>query len=244
MRRSELRRIFDQDKLGAYSREHQELLSSVEPFNGGEYPVDNISFHFDSGTRSVAYLRCLFDAKGLFSPADGVLRFLDMGHKTALFPIYASRHGWLGYGIELCIDWYAVSKYNVTEAVNSGMVIDGSVRVANGSFFPSRFRVRRPRDTNIDVYRHSIEVHTGVNRNAYSELGITPKDIDLWYHFQVETFDNIIRFFAKYAKSGSFLLFNVTNLRERHKLPRKVHLEATLVDHINRGMTMNLYRKD
>ena len=121
------------------------------------------------------------------------------------------------------------------EAENIGFVPKDSIKIAHGNFFPKYFEIKRV--DNIysgnnyeDLYGQFLEeklkdCHTN---NPYSELNICLNKVDLFYHFQVERHENLLRFFLENAKPGAILGINRTMLREKYSVPR--NLKKIIVD--------------
>ena len=56
------------------------------------------------------------------------------------------------------------------------------------------------------------------NTGCYEQLGLSPDEVDVFYHYQVERTDNLLRFLAEYGKDGAFLLLT-RSMPEKYKLP-------------------------
>ncbi len=72
--------------------------------------------------------------------------------------------------------------------------------------------------------------------NPYAELGIGLHEIDLFYHYQVERRDNILRLFAQYGRVGAHLLF-VRSVFDTATTPSNI-------DEIAQWNGLYLYRKE
>jgi len=149
-------------------------------------------FHATSCEEDIKYIEKLLDELN-----KGI--FLDLGSGEGKIVHLARAHAWKAYGIELNKDICSKEK-----------------NICHGSFFPDNFEVKR-----IENNISEDPFHDKFAKVSFK----TPIDydkVDLFYHFQVERQDNILRLFSKYAKSCAHLLFNQTIMGENYSVPTNV----------------------
>jgi len=131
--------------------------------------------------------------------------FFDIGLGKGLPIAWAAHKGATSFGSD-------VSEEAVRLAVEyfsqlNGF-IRGSIEVALGNStypdLPDLYNVPICGQKQLEQYDYSID--------PYSTLGISPRDIDFFYHYQVLPTRHVLDFFSKYAKRGAWLLFATTFL--------------------------------
>src|SRR3989338_82560 len=135
---------------------------------------------------------------------------LDLGSGLGQLVFYAERMGFEPYGIELCDTCYKISQENLSLAEHLGLITPNKVKLARGSFFPNGFSLERRLKEDGDEFRNLLSRHHSEcisSINPYQELGKEPTDFDVFFHYQVESRKNILRFFADYARVGAILFF-------------------------------------
>lgn len=165
----------------------------------------------------------------------GVL--LDFGSGAGEAVIYGAHHGWQSYGIEFCNNAYGLSIRNIQSAEEAGYITQGLAKIVHGNFFPNDFQVRRHDDREEDGFREPIEKHTRECEagNPYIDLGVGLDQVDLFFHYQVERRDNILRLVSERAKSGAKLLFRAT-ISDSFEVPQNL---AEIIS----GEPLTLYEK-
>ncbi len=154
--------------------------------------------HMTSTPEDFALVRCILDAN--FSGKN----FLDLGSGLGFAALYAAHHGWKSYGIEIGPKTYIASLENIA---TSTLPMLEKPRIAHGSFFRQSDELRRKSREQDPLGDYLIEAtNYARSLDAYSTLGLSPSDIDLFYHFQIETLENLLPFFSKHAKVGAHLL--------------------------------------
>ncbi len=153
--------------------------------------------------------------------------FLDLGSGGGEIVIRFARKGWQSYGIDFCFNCYQVAQEEIARCEEEGHIPQGKAKIAWGNFFPPEFPVFQSQDRTEDSFRKDIANHLRDNHpsgNPYSRLGIALAEIDVWYHYQVERRENILRLFAEYAKSGAELFF-ISSFRDTFTVPANLTLE-------------------
>jgi len=154
--------------------------------------------------------------------------FLDLGSGSGVSVIYGAHHGWHSYGIDFCKNAVDFSLKNIKSAEQAEYINPGLVRIVHGSFFPNDFRVERLDDKDQDLFHDALETHRQActATKPYDHLGISLDQVDLFYHYQVERKDNLLRLISEYAKPGAKFLFNATNY-DAFELPGNIELIAS-----------------
>ena len=184
-----------------------------------------------SGTKEwyLSYIRCLFDAKRLFTPTGEKTIFLDLGCGDGNVVIYAAHHGWQAYGIDFDEQCYDLASKAISEATSISFIQEGTAKVAFCNFFPSNFEVSRFDDDTQDAFRECIDLHfisAPPLEVSATELELHLDQVDLFYHYQIERQDNLLRLFSEYAKLGAYLLIAQTMVDETFAIPKNVFLES------------------
>ncbi|MFA6462051.1 MAG: hypothetical protein WCV90_07345 [Candidatus Woesearchaeota archaeon] len=184
-----------------------------------------------------ACLYCLADHLVTEKPLEET-SFLDLGSSIGNILWNAANIGFKTYGIDMDQECYEASGDIVEMAEKKGIIPTGRTKIAWGNFFPKEFKVKT--SVRHDGFRDRINEHLLQlpDQDPYVTLGITPPEVDLFYHFQVERLDNILRFFAEYAHSGARLMF-VHSEKDSPRLPKGVRMmESFGQDHVK------LFQKD
>ncbi len=184
---------------------------------------------------------------GSYAYSRGVLRrvsrdlppgnFLDLGSGAGTIVIEMASESWNSYGIDFCHNCYELGNENIKLVEKEKYIKKKSAKIAHGNFFPKEFVLSRT-DKKEDSFREDIEthLHTCQNKNPYQKLHLKIKEIDLFYHYQVERKDNILRLFAQQAKPEARLFF-VKSFDDAYTLPPNIEKESEL------DSTFFLYRK-
>ncbi len=207
-----LEEVFNKKKLKEYCLD----CKADKPFQPALFNGDEIFgslFESSMTTRpeDLAYLRCLLDAKELFDPEGKKPVFLDLGGGLANPNIYAAHHGWLSYYVDSSKNCYELALKNIENAELAEYIPKNSIKVAHGNFFPKDFSLERL-SYEKDHFRKFVEknIESCPTDDIYSMFGLGLNKVDLFYHFQLERQENILRFFSKYAKPGAMLLFTLS----------------------------------
>lgn len=197
----------------------------------GEFLTQNSS----SELAHVTMLRILFSQKNEFRQTGDKPVFYDLGCGVGALAIYAAHDGWLGLGSEFDDGHYQRALKNIDDAVRTNLIGADQAKVAYGNFFPDGFRVESG-DPQVDIFRGYLRERSQVpSINFRESFGIDISDVDLFYHFQVELRNNVLRFFVEFAKSGAMLAF-VPTINDKEILPSGV-------DFLGRQSLMRLYQK-
>jgi len=216
-----------------------EFKISDKQYAKGAMLYDIVSEAFPELTRDL--LKCYFAAGPSMSsyPAHSIYissiiskrktmqeipKFLDLGCGKGLIVALASYMGCESYGIEYHKKLVEFSKKGLEE-VDSKLRFNIEPRINYGNFFPKDFKLERL--SSDDDFKKWNERHfyTSRDTDAYSELGIHSDQIDIFYHYQIQDFNSVIRFFSEYAKHGSWLLFAPSvQFIDKMKLPENIHL--------------------
>ncbi len=183
-----------------------------------------LGFHASS-TFATGEIRALLRRKDLFAKKKK-LNFLDLGCGLGHIVILAAHDGWQAFGIDISSDAIKFAKKNIKDIENKGNLPKARAQVSVGSFFPSEFKTERTENTYFDLFREEIEEYTTgkTYANSYNNLGLDLKDVDLFFHWQIEKESNMLRFFAKYASPGSLFLFIRTYGRKKIPLGDNIKL--------------------
>ncbi|MFC1648813.1 hypothetical protein ACFL1B_05125 [Nanoarchaeota archaeon] len=108
-------------------------------------------------------------------------------------------------------------------AEETDFIQPGKARIAQGNFFPTDFQVKRHDVEKEDKYRSQIEEHLRDYKagDPYRDLGLSLDQVDLFYHYQVERKDNILRLISERAKPGAKLLFTAS-MRDTCEVPENL----------------------
>lgn len=181
----------------------------------GEYGTTHSTTLFTD----LALLRYFFEQKQLISPKDTPL-FLDLGSGIGNILIYASHQGWKAIGIEFSKECCNASKENIKKAEQEGYIPKNSIQITHSNFFPKEFKIKKlPKSKKEDDFREDLD-----NCEKKSLRKIKPeffKDIDLFYHYQVERRENILTLFSEYAKEKAILVYVATK-KDSFKLPKNI----------------------
>lgn len=157
---------------------------------------------------------------------------LDLGSGSGEAVIYGAHHGWRSYGIEFCRNAHGLSIRNISSAERAGYIKPGLAKIAHGNFFPDDFQVTRLDDHEEDAFHEELERHRescgsqNPHSTPYNTLGITLDEIDLFYHFQVERSDNILRLISERGKPGTKLFF-ASSFSDTFKVPDNIEIVAS-----------------
>ncbi len=179
-----------------------------------------------------ATLCMLFDRSELYSPSYDKPVFLDLGSGTGVQVIYAAHFEWQAYGIDFSRVCYDAAQQNIQSAERAGFIPEKGASIALGDFFPPDFdclgRWKDSAVTTLDrvvslasfdrrlnrsgfsrCFQREIQDHNleAAGCDPYKKLGIDLAEVDLFYHYQVERCDRILKLFAERAKVGAWLLF-------------------------------------
>ncbi len=200
----------------------------------------NASTSSDNDFLSV--LRMVFlNPQGIVKTSKEKPVFLDLGSGTGLPVIYAARDGWQSYGIEFNRGAYEFSIENIKRAEELGMIKQGTARIAHGNFFPEGFY--RPRKKSLyDKFRKYLDFHEAHKTgDPYAELNLRVEDVDLFYHYQVELKDPLLRLVEERGKPGAILI--ITNLNGDIPKAGKNIEDLGSIRTPNIGEKMCIYRK-
>jgi len=169
-----------------------------------------------------ATLRLMLSKKERFTPSRDRPVFYDLGCGIGTMVIYGAHDGWYGLGTEFDKDHFEGALENMGIAAEASFIDKNHAMVAYGSFFPEGFEIRQ--DSNgMDMFRWYLQ-----SREEKSEridiqrlFNFNLSEVDLFYHYQVELKDNILRFFAEYAKKGALLMF-VPIMDDKAEMPKGV----------------------
>lgn len=218
--------VFTTQKFNEYYHDCQE----EKPFRSSVYRSEHkwslggmISGHMTTKPHDLVYIRCLFNANELFDPSREKPVFLDLGSGLANMVIYSAHQGWLGFGVDFSADYHEEALRNIRDAISAGFIPQDSARVAYGNFFPPGFKIDDFCEQDrfgrfINDYLPSCPVNDVYD----SELGLGLDEVDLFYHFQVQRLDDVLRLFSEHAKPGAMLFFHRTMLDETFVLPHDV----------------------
>ena len=196
---------------GPAQRDVNEILG-IKPFDGAAYdPKKGIflgnpkTFHGTTPPHYLAFLVGLFDAVaqaiGYHRPA-----FLDLGSGIGEVVIYAAHRGLNAYGIDFDEAHHQEAVRKIGIATKTGFTGHGNAKVACGSFFPESFKAERIlNNPEEDMYADEHQSPEHRKRDCYPELGIGLGQVDLFYHYQAERVQNILRLMSEYAKTRSIL---------------------------------------
>lgn len=227
-----LEKIVDLSYLKEYSEEIYTHLS-----DGIILSVGN-----DIGSSSeplyLAILRCILHQKDLFPQDAEILNFLDMGSSATLPGIYAAHHGFMSHNIEAIAKYYAKGMSNIERARSNGLIDGKKIKLVLGDMYPKYFKRERESYSLFEYRLHNITLRSP--KDSYERLGIDPGDIDVFYHYQVDSKKNLLTFFSKCAKKGAIFVF-VDYYKDRCILPDNV-IEFG-IRNISPSYKLRLYRK-
>ena len=152
--------------------------------------------------------RTLLRRRDIFPKKKDRHTFLDLGCALGHAVILAAYEGWQAYGIDISSDAICFARMNIEDLVIKKYIQSGRAHVAVGNFFPAKFSVERGEFPFQDWFREEIESYatTPISEDAYETLGLDVRNIDLFYHYQVERASNLLSFFADYAAKGALFL--------------------------------------
>jgi hypothetical protein len=228
------------EKIKQYESECDGKLA-IKPYSIDEdgFIIGDGDKHWTTPSNYLAVMRYLFDQKEIFHPEGGKPILLDLGSALCNVVIYAAKHGWLSFGIEIDETCYNEGLKNIAVAENVGFMEKNSCKTALGNYFPKGFELETIIETEGERWlRESFErkIQQAVGKEPYKELGIRLDKVDLFYHFQIERRNNILRLFSGYAKKEAMLAF-LAVLKETFTVPGDVRECARFDDLI-------LYVKD
>ena len=191
-----------------------ELSNRKQPFKKiltiGDSDIGFLGTHMTTKGYDLASIIAIFKSKQLFNPTQSKPIFLDLGCGLANVVIYAAHHGWISYGVDSNIHCYNASIENIGKAIEAEFISEGSAKVAYGNFFPPSFVLEKmPNYEKEDPFRKTLDkqLEECPVLDVYaSQLNLRLSDVDLFYHFQVERQNNILRFFSEYGKRDAMLL--------------------------------------
>ncbi len=174
------------------------------------------TMHSTSLFTHTALMRFIFEQKQLFPEKP---TFLDLGSGIGNMTIYAVHHGWKGIGIEFSEECYKASLENIKTASDADYIKKDNIKIIHSSFFPKGFKIEKKEKEGEDDFRKNLKIlEKKAPKKITSEV---LKKVDLFYHYQVERRQNILNFFAEYAKDNSMLVF-VETREDSYTLPSNV----------------------
>ena len=212
-------------------------LSDVKRVIKGEhgYMGGFLTQNSSSELSHATMLRVLFGQKNDINQTADKPVFYDLGCGVGALVAYAAHDKWLGLGAEFDHPHFKAAQKNIDDAVRAGLIKEGQARIAYGNFFPEGFKIESG-DPDVDIFRGYLRQGEQAPRiNFRDAVGIDVSDVDLFYHFQVELRNNILRFFAESAKSGALLAF-VPTINDTESLPSRI-------DYLGSQSLMRFYRK-
>ena len=237
--------------------------SAVEQKIGGPFGL-----HGGTHARDCSSQRAVLESKELFTSDYDKPIFLDLGFGAGRQLIYAAHHGWQAYGIDLSSRCLDLAQDAIIQATNKGYIEEGSVRIAQGNFFPRDFdRFGRSIDDVLSALSDVIPLNAQLekklwkkgfavsfkggirklkkeckNRDPYADIDLALEEVDLFYHYQVERHNRIVRLFSERAKKGAFLLFN-RSLNDTPKAYENVRVVEQAGKDLGEGYILVLYKK-
>jgi len=193
---------------------HTDEILGLKPFDDvGIYDPkrrivlgDPRSFHGTTPPNYLAFLVGLFDALAQTGDSNKKPVFLDLGSGTGKIVIYAASYGWDAYGIEFDDAHNEAALEKIAMATKTGFIKVGNAKVACGNFFPESFKAERIlNNPEEDMYADEHQSPEHRKRDCYAKLGIGLGQVDLFYHYQAERVQNILRLMSEYAKTRSIL---------------------------------------
>jgi len=167
----------------------------------------------------LALFRYFLNQKELISPKKTPV-FLDLGSGVGNILIYASHQGWKAIGIEFSKECCNASKENIKKAEQSGYIQRNNIEIIHSNFFPKKFKIKKlPKNKKEDDFREDLDkCEKKCSKKIKPEFF---KEIDLFYHYQVERRQNILNFFSEYAKEKAILVYVATK-KDNFKLPENI----------------------
>ena len=211
-------------------------------------------------------LRALLSHRDLFTPTAEKPVFLDLGFGAGKQVIYAAHEGWQAYGVDISSECLAAAQAMISNAIQGGYIPEGLAKVVQGDFFPRDFNrfgrsldeilvtfakhlspkyLKRLQRSGFElVFKREIKEmkRTAPSSDPYAELGISLDEVDVFYHYQVERHDRIVRLFSERAKRGAFLLFN-RSLNDKSKEYDNVKVVEEAGTDRGEGYILVLYQK-
>ena len=202
----------------------------------------------------LALVRTLLDRKDLFSPSAEFPILVDLGTGSGKMLIYGAKHGWKCFGVEGDKECVERAQKDIKDAEDANFIEAGLALVAEGDFFPTNLRVSRVPDNRSEDpffgflnagYDHSKNSSPDAPLGVWESMGLDIAEADLWYHFQVERHENLLRFFKLHAKSGAYLVINQTMTLDTFDCPDNVEKLASFGPHYLPGLprAFELFRK-
>lgn len=129
-------------------------------------------------------------------------KVLDLGSGLGIACLTFAREGCEVVGIEINDEKHLISKENLIKSKSLGVIShEAEVTLIHGNFFPNNFTPRRGLPE--DVFCRYLLEKSPTRFQEGSMIHI--RTADLFYHYQVETVENLLNFFVKYAKPGALL---------------------------------------
>lgn len=221
------------EKIKQYGSECDGTIA-IKPYGIDEdgFIIGDGNKHWTTPSKYLAVMRYLFDQKEIFHPEGSKPVLLDLGSALCNVVIYAAKHGWLSFGIEIDEICHNTGLKNIADAENLGFIEKNSCKTALGNYFPKGFELETLIETEGERWlRKSFEEHIlkASAKEPYQELGISLGQVDLFYHFQIERRNNILRLFSSYAKKEAMLAF-LAVLKETFDVPQNVEEVARYDD--------------
>lgn len=178
-----------------------------------------------------ALMRFLFELKQLF-PEKPI--FLDLGSGVGNLTIYAAHHGWKAIGIEFSKECCNASLENIKTADEVNYINKSNTEIIHSSFFPKDFKIENKKKKGEDDFRNMLQkIEKKAPKRITQQI---LKEIDLFYHYQVERRQNILNLFSEYAKDKAILVF-VETRKDNYIIPSNVA-------EIDNQIGMTIYQKN
>lgn len=133
----------------------------------------------------------------------------DLGASVGAISLLAAHSGWKVHSWELNSNVYPLTKRIIKQAKKEKYLDDKLINFHKGSFFPKEFDVER-KGLHLDFYGNYILKYSNKNRKFASIKDL--QEVDLFYHYQVERTENILKLFSQYAKKDAILLMVRTQM--------------------------------
>lgn len=162
----------------------------------------------------------LLDAPSAFAKEGEHPKFIDLGCGCGRPSLEASSRGWKSIGVDIDLGSVETAKDLSKQAVAEGFIKPELEPIfLHNNFYPDGFERKYPEGFDPKALflvngatRVDHEMATcKVARANYEAAGVGLDRIDLFYHYQLESLENLLLFFSRYAKVGGVFALVVSS---------------------------------
>lgn len=244
-----IKRLFTPDAL----QESLERLESLRlpglweaRHEAGRYPFSvPLNPHLTVSNEMFGPVAVLLDAPNTFSVDGEPPKFIDLGCGCGRPSLEASHRGWSSLGVDVDQDSVNAANELAKRGADEGFISPSMAPTfAHNNFYPEGFERTYPPGFN----PHSVFIQEGeatidylmahctVARANYEAAGFGLDKIDVFYHYQLESLENLLRFFSRYAKVGALFVLvgssaqeKAANIFESSQFPRLDEISSAVM---------------